>query len=142
MGQCFGNIPGYLPQQQKFDPTNSYLISTLTNQGYLTPTYFVPLLAQPIAEPTAANFVTPYSEQGDLQIEHQFSHGYTLRLAYDYNGGRHLYRQQNINAIDQYALVSNWERAVAGGAVTSDSSPLQVASCGSGPAGAFYPAAC
>ena len=141
VGQCFGNIPGYLPQQQKFDPTNSYLISTLTNQGYLTPTYFVPLLAQPIAEPTASNFVSPYSEQGDLQIEHQFSHGYTLRLAYDYNGGRHLYRQQNINAIDQYALVSNWERAVAGGAVTSDSSPLQVASCGSGPAGAFYPAA-
>lgn len=141
VGQCFGNIPGYLPQQQKFDPTNSYLISTLTNQGYLTPTYFVPLLAQPIAEPTAANFVTPYSEQGDLQIEHQFSHGYTLRLAYDYNGGRHLYRQQNINAIDQDALVSNWERAVAGGAVTSDSSPLQVASCGSGPAGTYYPAA-
>jgi hypothetical protein len=141
VGQCFGNIPGYLPQEQRFDSTNSYLISTLTNQGYLTPTYFVPLLAQPIALPTAANFVTPYSEQADLQIEHQFSKGYTLRLAYDFNGGRHLYRQQNINAIDQLALVSNWERAVAGGAVTSDSSPLQVPTCGSGPAGAFYPAA-
>ena len=37
--------------------------------------------------------------------------------------------------------MANWERAVAGGAATSDSSPLQVASCGSGPAGAFYPAA-
>jgi hypothetical protein len=141
VGQCFGNIPGYLPQEQRFDSTNSYLISTLTNQGYLTPTYFVPLLAQPIALPTAANFVTPYSEQADLQIEHQFSKGYTLRLAYDFNGGRHLYRQQNINAIDQLALVSNWERAVAGGAVTSDSSPLQVPTCGSGPAGAFYPSA-
>jgi hypothetical protein len=85
--------------------------------------------------------VTPYSEQGDLQVEHQFSNGYTLRLAYDFNGGRHLYQQQNINAINQYNLVSNWERAVAGGAVTSDSSPLQVPTCGSGPAGAYYPAA-
>lgn len=141
VAQCFGNIPGYLPQEQRFDSSNSYLISTLTNQGYLTPAYFVPLLAQPIALPTASNFVSPYSEQGDLQIEHQFAKGYTLRLAYDYNGGRHLYRQQNINAIDEYALVANWERAVAGGAATSDSSPLQVASCGSGPAGVFYPAA-
>jgi len=141
VGQCFGGVPGYLPQQQKFDPTNSYLIATLTNQGYLTPTYFVPLLAQPIALPTASNFVTPYSEQGDFQIERQLANGYTFRLAYDYNGGRHLYRQQNINAIDQNALVANWERAVAAGAVTSDSSPLAVPSCGSGPSGAFYPAA-
>jgi len=141
VAECFGNIPGYLPQEQRFDSSNSYLISTLTNQGYLTPTYFVPLLAQPIALPTAANFVSPYSEQEDFQIEHQFSRGYNLRLAYDYNGGRHLYRQQNINAIDQNALVANWEKAVAGGAATSDSSPLQVAACGSGPAGAFYPAA-
>ncbi len=141
VAQCFGPVPGYLPQQQKFDPTNSTLISTLTNQGYLTPTYFFPLLAQPIAQPTAANFVTPYAEQGDLQIEHQFSNGYTLRLAYDFNGGRHLYREQNINAINQYNLVANWERAVAGGAVTSDSEPLEVGSCGTGPAGAYYPAA-
>jgi hypothetical protein len=141
VAECFGNIPGYLPQQQRFDSSNAYLISTLTNQGYLTPKYFVPLLAQPIALPTAANFVSPYSEQGDFQIERQLSNGYTLRLAYDYNAGRHLYRQQNINAIDQNALVANWERAVAGGAVTSDSSPLQVGSCGSGPAGAYYPAA-
>ncbi|MGC2326990.1 MAG: carboxypeptidase regulatory-like domain-containing protein, partial [Candidatus Sulfotelmatobacter sp.] len=141
VAQCFGSIPGYLPQQQRFDPTNAFLISTLTNQGYLTPTYFVPLLAQPIAMPTAANFVSPYSEQGDLQIEHQFPSGYDLRLAYDYNGGRHLYREQNINAINQYSLVANWERAVAGGVVTSDSSPLQVPSCGTGPAGAFFPAA-
>ena len=141
VANCFGTVPGYLPQQQKFDPTNSILISSLTNQGYLTSTYFFPLLSQPIALPTASNFVSPYSEQGDFQIERQLSNGYTLRLAYDYDGGRHLYRQQNINAIDQYSLVANWERAVAGGAVTSDSSPLAVGSCGSGPAGNFYPAA-
>ena len=141
VADCFGSVPGYLPQQQKFDSTNAFLIASLTNQGYLTPTYFFPLLSQPIALPTASNFVSPYSEQGDFQIERQLSNGYTLRLAYDYNGGRHLYRQQNINAIDQYSLVANWERAVAGGAVTSDSSPLAVGSCGSGSAGNFYPAA-
>jgi len=141
VADCFGSVPGYLPQQQKFDPTNSYLIASLTNQGYLTPTYFFPLLSQPIALPTASNFVSPYSEQGDFQIERQLSNGYTLRLAYDYNGGRHLYQQQNINAINQYNLASNWERAVAGGAASSDSSPLEVGACGSGPAGAYYPAA-
>jgi hypothetical protein len=141
VGNCFGNIPGYLPQQQRFDPTNSFLISTLTNQGYLTQPYFVPLLAQPIAMPTAANFETPYSEQIDLQVERRLENGYTLRLAYDYNGGRDLYQQENINQINEYQLVANWERAVAGGAVTSDSNPLAVSSCGSGPAGAFYPAA-
>ena len=141
VGQCFGNIPGYLPQEQRFDSSNSFLISTLTNQGYLTQKYFVPLLAQPIALPTAANFQTPYAEQGDLQIERRLGKDYTLRVAYDYNGGRHLYRQQNINAIDENALVANWERAVAGGAASSSSDPLAVSACGSGPAGAFYPAA-
>ncbi len=141
VAECFGGIPGYLPQEQRFDPSNSYLISTLTNQGYLTPTYFVPLLAQPIALPTAANFVSPYAEQGDFQIERQLAKGYTLRLAYDYSGGRHLYRQENINAIDQNALVANWERAVAAGAASSDSSPLEVSACGTGSAGDFYPAA-
>jgi hypothetical protein len=141
VANCFGNVPGYLPQEQRFDPTNPFLTATLTNQGYLTQQYFVPLLAQPIALPTAANFQTPYSEQVDLQIERRLQKGYTLLLAYDYNGGRHLYRQQNINQIDEYALVANWERAIAGGAATSDSDPLAVSSCGTGPAGAYYPAA-
>jgi carboxypeptidase family protein len=141
VANCFGNVPGYLPQEQRFDPTNPFLTATLTNQGYLTQQYFVPLLAQPIALPTAANFQTPYSEQVDLQIERRLQKGYTLLLAYDYNGGRHLYRQQNVNQIDENALVANWERAVAGGAATSDSDPLAVATCGTGPAGAYYPAA-
>jgi hypothetical protein len=140
VAECFGSVPGYLPQQQRFDSANAYLISTLTNQGYLTPQYFVPLLAQPIALPTAANFKSPYSEQADLQVERQLGHGYTLRLAYDYVGGRHLYRQQNINAIDQNALVANWERAVAAGIVSNDSNPAAVPDCGTGPAGDFYPA--
>ncbi|HYA47956.1 MAG TPA: TonB-dependent receptor [archaeon] len=140
VSQCFGGVPGYLAQQQRFDPTDAFLIATMTNQGYLTQRYFVPMLAQPIALPTAANFRSPYSEQGDLQIERQQGNGYTLRLAYDYSAGRHLYQQQDINAINEYDLVSNWEKAVAAGAATSDSDPLAVAACGSGPAGAFYPA--
>jgi len=141
VAECFGNVPGYLPQEQRFDSTDSFLISTLTNQGYLSQQYFEPLLAQPIALPTDAKFRTPYAEQADLQVERTLGKGYTVRLAYDYSAGRHLYQQQNINAIDQNALVSNWERAVAGGAVTSDSDPLAVSACGSGPAGSFYPAA-
>jgi len=141
VAECFGSVPGYLPQQQRFDPTNSFLISTLTNQGYLGQQYFEPLLAQPIAMPTAANFRTPYSEQADLQIERQMNKGYTVRLAYDYKAGHHLYQEENINQINEYNLVANWEKAVAAGDVTGSSNPLAVSDCGSGPAGAYYPAA-
>ena len=38
-GSASAIFPGYLPQQQKFDPTHSTLISVLTNQGYLTQTF-------------------------------------------------------------------------------------------------------
>lgn len=142
VAECFGNVPGYLQSQQRFDPSNAFLISTLTNQGYInTQQYFEPLLSQPEALPTAANFRTSYSEQADLQVERRLGSGYTLLLAYDYNGGRHLAREQNINQIDMKAAVANWERAVAAGDVTSTSNPLAVNDCGTGPAGAYYPAA-
>jgi hypothetical protein len=133
-------VPGFLADQQKFDPYNSSIISVITNQGYLTPANQFPLIAQPSATMTAANFSYPYSQQGNLQIERELGAGYSVNLAYDFNAGRHLYQSQNYNAQNLNAEVANWERAVAAGAISASSSPNEVASCGSGPAGDYYPA--
>jgi len=139
---CLGNnIAGYLANEQRFDPANKYIVASLSNQGYLQPATFFPLVSQPFGLATARNFVFAYAEEVDLQVERQLGHGLTILLAYDYSGGHHLPYQRDFNAENQTALVSNWERAVAGGAVTPDSSPLAVDACGSGPAGAYYPAA-
>ena len=139
---CLGsNVGGYFPNQQRFDPTNPNIIAVVSNQGYLQPATFFPLLTQPAGLATASNFKFGYAQQADLQVEHQLGHGLTLLLAYDFSGGRHLAYQQDVNAEDQTALVANWERAIAAGAATSNSLPIAVDACGTGPAGAYYPAA-
>ena len=133
-------LPGYLPDQQKFDPYNSSILAVITNQGYLTPANGFQLMEQPSGYMTAANFPSPYSQQADLQVERDLGGGFVLNLAYDYNAGHHLYQLQNYNPQNLTALVANWERAVAAGALSPSSSPNDVSSCGSGPAGAYYPA--
>jgi len=133
-------LPGYLPDQQRFDPYNSSIAAVITNQGYLTQANGFQLMEQPTAYMTAANFRSPYSQQADLQIERDLGAGFVLDLAYDFNGGRHLYQLQNYNPQNLNALMANWERAVAAGALSPSSSPNDVSSCGTGPAGAYYPA--
>jgi carboxypeptidase family protein/TonB-dependent receptor-like protein len=135
------NVTGYLANQQRFDPANTQIIERLSNQGYLQPSYFFPLISQPFGLATAKNFAFAYAKEADLQIEKQLGHGYTFMLAYDYSGGRHLPYQRDFNPENQTALVSNWEKAVAAGAVTPDTLPIAVDACGSGPAGAYFPAA-
>jgi len=134
-------LPGYLPAQQKFNPYDPSIAAVITNQGYLTPANEFQLMAQPTASMTAANFSYPYSQQANLQIERDLGGGFTMNLAYDFNGGRHLYQLQNYNPQNLNAEVANWERAVAAGALSPSSSPQDVSSCGTGPAGAYYPAA-
>jgi len=139
---CLGTfITGYLANQQRFDPTNKYIVEYLANQGYLQPATFFPLISQPFGLATAKNFVFAYAQEADLQIERQLGRGFSFLLAYDFSGGRHLPYQRDFNPENQTALVANWERAVAAGAVTPDTPPIAVDSCGTGPAGAFYPAA-
>ena len=135
------NIAGYLPNEQRFDPTNHNVVGALSNQGYLQPSNFFPLISQPFGLATSKNFMFAYAQEADLQVERQLGQGYTLLLAYDYSGGRHLPYQRDLNPENLTALVANWERAVAAGAVTPDSLPIAVDSCGSGPAGDYYPAA-
>ena len=139
---CLGNnIGGFLANQQRFDPSNKSIIAALSNQGYLQPATFFPLISQPSGMATANNFVFASAQEADLQVERQLGHGYTLLVSFDHSGGRHLPYQTDFNPENLTALVANWERAVAAGAVTPDTPAIAVDACGTGPAGAYFPAA-
>ena len=130
---------GYQANQQRFD--SFFPNSLFTNQNYLNPSTFFPLAFQPFGYPQARNFVYAYSQQGNLTFEQDLGHNLALSLAYNYNGGRHLNRPINVNAVRGDLLVKNWQAAVAGGAALPTDNPLFVSGCGVGAGGAFVPAA-
>lgn len=100
---------GYLPAQQRFDFNRTDTV--FSNQNYLT--QGVPLVFQPFGFPVSKNFEYAYSHQANFQVEHDFGHDLSLNLAYNFNGGHHLNRPINNNAVKSEFLVSNWEKAVA-----------------------------
>jgi hypothetical protein len=129
---------GYLPGQQRFNPTpNQPANSVWTNQNFLTQGVPMPFL--PWGLPTAANFQYAYSNQASLGMEHDFGKGYGFGMTYNFNGGRHLNRPINANAVVAPALYANWKAALAGGDPGATSGPTTVGSsgapCGSGPLG-------
>jgi hypothetical protein len=133
---------------QRFDPCLPN--SPFLNQGYLSPSAGFPLISQPFGYPQAKNFVYAYSQQANLSVERDLGGGFSLNLAYNFNGGRHLNRPINANAVRGDLLVKNWQAAVvaatAAGISPSDpnfpSNPLFVgtqnpavfAPCGANPA--------
>ncbi len=139
----------YLPNQQRFDPTPG-TNSVWVNQNFLTggpgglP---VPLTMLPFGYPVAKNFQYAYANQANLTVEHDFGHGYDLRVQYNFNGGRHLNRPINVNATHGDLLIQNWYNYV--GAQTPGpaqqaaiaTSPLAVNALGVGPTGPYIPAA-
>ena len=135
---CFP-IPslGYLPQEQRFDAF--FPNSAWVNQNYLT--QGIPLSIMPFGFPTASNFEYAYSHQANFGIERDLGGNFSLGLAYNFNGGRHLNRPINANPVRTDILVANWERAVAAGAISPTVLPISVTACGVGPAGPFVPAA-
>jgi hypothetical protein len=137
-GSCLPTIPGYLPSQQRFDPSNANLF---INQNYLNPATFFPLAFQPFGYPQGKGFVYAYSQQANLSIEQDLGHDLSFSLAYNFNAGRHLNRPINANATRGDLVVKNWLAAVAANAAQSTDNPLFVNSCGSGPAGPFVPTA-
>jgi hypothetical protein len=129
----------YVPGQQRFDFNAN---SIFLNQQYLSSGF--PLSVQPFGFPVSSNFQYAYSQQANLQIEHEFGKDFSINVAYNYNGGRHLNRPINANPVNSELLVSNWEKAVAAGPVVGAKPtdlPIQVTGCGVGPLGAFVPAA-
>jgi Carboxypeptidase regulatory-like domain/TonB dependent receptor len=129
---------GYLPNEQRFQALN-FPNSLFINQNYLNAGF--PLGFQPFGYPQGKNFVYAYSEQANLSIERDLGHGFTLNLAYNFNGGHHINRPINANAIRGDLMVKNLQAAVAAGVNQPTDSPFLVSGCGVGPAGPYVPAA-
>jgi len=120
---------GYLPNQQQFQALN-FPQSAFLNQNYLTNSPLA-LGFQPFGYPQAKNFVYAYSQQANLSVEHDLGNGYTIDVAYNFNGGRHLNRPINANTIRGDLMVANFENAL--GAGQTPSSPFTVSGCGINP---------
>jgi hypothetical protein len=131
---------GYQPNQQVFQALN-FPQSVFLNQNYLNPTTGLPLAFQPFGYPQGKNFVYAYSQQANLTLERDLGSGYSLSIAYNFNGGRHLNRPINANTVRGDLMIANLNAAVAGGAALPTDSPFTVSGCGIGPAGPYVPAA-
>ena len=144
----------YLPGQQRFDPNNSN--SLFVNQNYLAAGF--PLAILPSGLPADLHYVTPYVQQISFGIERDLGHNYSINVAFNSTGGRHLNRPVNVNPVNPALVVANWRNAVAAvnagtagvfpgtpqSAVASGTSnPLTVATasatvpCGVGPNGPY-----
>ena len=127
----------YSPNEQRFScgagdqacgvasPPSSSIFLT---QNYLNPSTFLPLGFQPFGYPQAKNFVYAYSQQANLTIERDLGSGYALSVAYNFNGGRHLNRPINANAVRGDLLTANFFAANSTGA--NFSSPFAMSGCG------------
>src|SRR5262249_55067379 len=96
---------------------------------------FLPLGFQPFGYPQAKNFVYAYAQQANFSLEQDLGHGYSLNLAYNFNGGRHLNRPINANTVRGDLLTTNFAAALADG--QNFSSPFTVSGCN--PVGAPVP---
>ncbi len=108
------NALGFEPNQQQFHAQN-FPGSEFLNQSYLSlnpanPT-LLPLGFQPFGYPQSKNFVYAYAQQANISIERDLGGGFALNLAYNFNGGRHLNRPINANAIRGDLMTANYEAA-------------------------------
>jgi hypothetical protein len=119
----------YLPDQQRFNPAPN-APSAFVNQGYLQAG--VPLSIQPFGFPNGKNFVYAYSNQANLTFERDLGHDLSFGLEWNFNGGRHLNRPINVNAVKPQFLIQNYNIAVAAGAAAANNpnGPLLVGSSG------------
>ncbi|MBV9182258.1 MAG: carboxypeptidase regulatory-like domain-containing protein [Acidobacteria bacterium] len=101
------NALAYLPNQQLFRALN-FPQSVFLNQNYLQPSTFLPLAFQPFGYPQSKNFVYAYSQQSNLSVERDLGRGFAISLAYNFNGGRHLNRPINANAVRGDLMVGNF----------------------------------
>src|SRR2546425_8845889 len=100
----------YLPSQQRFNPAPN-APSAFANQPYLQAG--VPLAIQPFGFPNAKNFQYAYSNQANLTFERELGRDLSLSVEYNFNGGRHLNRPINVNAVKPAALLANWRAALS-----------------------------
>ncbi len=89
--------------------------------GFLNPAAPLPLSFLPFSFPTSKNFQYAVSHQANLTFEQDLGHDLSFSLAYNFNGGRHLNRPINANAVKPGPLLANWRVALgdpASGAAT------------------------
>ena len=122
---CLPASFNYLPDEQRFNPAPN-APSIWVNQAYLQAG--VPLAIQAFGFPNAKSFVYAYSNQANLTYEHDLGHDLSLSLEYNFNGGRHLNRPINTNAVKPQFLIQNYNLAVADGAAAPNdpNGPLTV----------------
>jgi hypothetical protein len=113
----FSQALNYLPQEQRFNPAPN-APSALVNQQYLQAG--VPLALQPFSFPNGKNFVYAYSNQANLTYERDLGHDFSLSLEWNFNGGRHLNRPINVNAVKPQFLIQNYNIAVAAGTAAAN----------------------
>ena len=143
------SLLGFTNSQQRFSCGAGPLqcgISTIPQSIFLSQNYlnlsqnFFPLIFQPFGYPQGKNFVYAYSQQANLTIERDLGNGFAFSLAYNFNGGRHINRPINGNAIRGDLLVTNFLAAYQDALLankTPPSSPLAVSGCN--PPGAPFP---
>jgi hypothetical protein len=119
----------YLASEQRFNSTPG-APSAFVNQGYLQPPG-VPLVVQPFGFPTGSNFQYAYSQQINFSFERDLSHDLAINIEYSFNGGHHLNRPINPNAVHPELLVNNYNVAVAAGAAAANN-PIGPLTVGSG----------
>jgi Carboxypeptidase regulatory-like domain len=129
------SLLNYSPNEQRFSCANGDLNCGVTSpsnsiflsQNYLNPASFLPLGFQPFGYPQSKNFVYAYSQQVNLTMERDLGGGYALSLAYNFNGGRHLNRPINANAVRGDLLSANFLTALNEGQTFS--SPFAMSGC-------------
>jgi hypothetical protein len=142
---CLPSAFNYLPNQQRFNPAPN-APSIFVNQNFLNPAAPVPLAFLPFGFPTGKGFEYAVAHQANFTFEQDLGHNLSLSLEYNFNGGRHLNRPINMNAVKSGPLLANWEAALGDPTNSgAGNGPLGVGSagipCGVTPAGAPWVAA-
>ena len=106
---CLPAAFDYLPNEQRFNPAPN-APSIFAGQAYLQAG--VPLAIQPFGFPNSKNFVYDVSHQANFTFERDLGHDLALGLEYNSNGGRHLNRPINVNAVKPQFLLANWQAAL------------------------------
>jgi hypothetical protein len=112
---CLNLLPlnpgfNYLPEEQRFNPAPN-APSIWVGQAFVQAG--VPLVLQPFGFPVAKNFRYASSHQANFTYEFDLGHDYSLSLEYNFNGGRHLNRPINVNAVKSRFLLANWQAALS-----------------------------
>ncbi len=100
----------YLPGEQRFNSAPN-APSAFVDQAYLQAG--VPLALQPFGFPTAKNFQYAYSQQANFSFERELGQDLSLGLEWNFNGGHHLNRPINANAVVPQFLLANWQAALS-----------------------------